>query len=274
MTLPVIEKIGPLIHGVDELVQIQHRLAGFRYGELNRVGHLLILPVDGRGRIELSGIVAELRRGYAAWIAESEWLRIQVLTAPWSYVQVRFLAPGLPTPPAEQRIRRLPTHAQPLVADLQRAWDARSTPVARQLRVHGLVSTLLGHLLAHSMADAGTTDPRANPWWSVESSVRTRLAQRFSLADLVAIAGVNRLTLERAARTATGLTPIRRLRQIRMAHAQTLMRDTRLLLKEVAAAVGYPRIHEFSRDYCREFGSSPRRHRADGFPSVSARRAS
>lgn len=256
---------------VGEVIDVstpEHRLPGYRYGELNGSGSLLLIALRGKARIEVSGQVSRMLPGTIAWVAEAEWLRFTVDVAPWSYLQIRFTAPSLRAPSAPNRVRPLGARLLPLAAELRRAWEASGGTASRRLRVHGLTSLLLGRLLEDADRLPASEDGESSLWWRVETAVRRELGRAYNLADLAALAGANRVILERAARAATGLTPIRRLRQIRLLHAQTLMRDSRLLIKEVASAVGYTRVHEFSRDYHKTFGISPRRHRSAGFPQA------
>lgn len=71
-------------------------------------------------------------------------------------------------------------------------------------------------------------------------------------------------TIARSSQAAVGLPPMKRLKQIRMSLARGLVIRSDLLFKQVAAQVGYERVHEFSRDYRLAFGMSPRRHRQQG----------
>ena len=255
-----------LVGEIIDVIVPEHRLPRYRYGELNGSGSLLVVALRGKARIEVSGQTSRMLPGTVAWIAEAEWLRFTVDVAPWSYLQIRFTAPSLRAPSAPNRVRHLGVRLLPLAAELRRAWETPGSSASRKLRVHGLASLLLGRLLEDAERMPAAADVESSLWWRVETAIRREIGRTYNLADLAAIAGANRVLLERAARAATGLTPIRRLRQIRLLHAQTLMRDSRLLIKEVASAVGYTRIHEFSRDYHKTFGISPRRHRAAGFP--------
>lgn len=259
------ERIGGLINQVLEVRTEEHRLGGFRFGELNPVGQLLLVALAGRSELELGGRLFPLLPGTAVWLREAEWLRILVIKTPWNFLRLRFTSGALPNLAAQFRIKNLGSKALRMSRELASAWAGKPSST-RALLVHGLAEQLVGHLLANTPEVAAQAGDVTSPWWKVETEVRRDLARTYSLAELCALAGTNRVVLEEAARHATGLTPIRRIRQIRLLHAQTLMRNSNLLLKEVAVAAGYGRLHEFSRDYRRQFGLSPHKHRSQGYP--------
>ena len=259
------DRIGPVIHQVLEVRTEEHRLGGFRYGELNTVGQLLLVALTGRSELDLNGRTHLLTPGTAAWLQEAEWLRLLVAKTPWSCLRIRFTSGALPSLPPSARVKSLGVKSLRASRELVAAWSGRPS-ISRNLLVHGLAEQLVGYLLSHAPDVPALSAEAISPWWKVETEVRRNLARAYSLNELCALAGTNRVILEEAARDATGLTPIRRIRQIRLLHAQTLMRNSNLLLKEVAVAAGYSRLHEFSRDYRRQFGLSPHKHRSQGYP--------
>ena len=265
MNLPSDRKAGSIIHQVLEVREESHRMEGFRFGELNPVGQLLFIAVSGRAELDLNGVHYPLQPGTIAWLREAEWLRVAIFKAPWTCLRVRFTAGALPFVDSENRVKHLGTKHLYTARELLSAWTSPNS-AARSLLVHGLLSQLVGRLLLDSRAVVARPGDTASPWWRVETEVRRNLARTYTLAELCTMAGTNRVNLELAARDATGLTPIRRVRQMRLMHAQTLMRNSNLLLKEVAVAAGYTRLHEFSRDYRRLFGLSPHKHRTLGYP--------
>ncbi len=262
MSSPVGSPLGQVL----DVQLIRYGVAGFKFGELNTSGQLLIVALAGRASLDLNGRIFPFPAGAVAWLVEAEWLRLSVQAAPWSYLQIKFTAPALPAPPPAQRVRRLGARYIHLARELDTAWHQPERLGTRALLVHGLACELLGRVLEDSAAVLEPTSQSTARWWAVEAEVRRNLGRAYALADLCTVAGTNRMALEAAAKEATGLTPIRRLRLIRLLHAQTLMRTTNLLLKEVAAAAGYVRVHEFSRDYRRMFGLSPHKHRSRGYP--------
>jgi transcriptional regulator GlxA family with amidase domain len=68
-------------------------------------------------------------------------------------------------------------------------------------------------------------------------------------------------TTNRACKAATGVSPVQRLRDLRMTHARGLLQHTDLPVTEVAFRVGYARVQEFSRDFRKRYGHTPREAR-------------
>lgn len=68
--------------------------------------------------------------------------------------------------------------------------------------------------------------------------------------------------LDRLLSKETGLTFLRRLRRIRMAKAESLLRRGKLSMKEIAGAVGYNHVSTFNREFRRAHGCTPTAFRA------------
>ena len=51
---------------------------------------------------------------------------------------------------------------------------------------------------------------------------------------------------------------MKRMKQVRLIFAESLVHGSPLRIGEIAERVGYTRVHEFSRDYHRQFGRPPK----------------
>src|SRR6185295_17202863 len=71
---------------------------GFSFDQYSLPGHHLNVVKRGRVEIECNGRQYELGRGDLIWYHEVEQVRGRVLTAPWLYYTVNFVAPSLPPP--------------------------------------------------------------------------------------------------------------------------------------------------------------------------------
>ena len=72
------------------------------------------------------------------------------------------------------------------------------------------------------------------------------------------------------ANESVGVSPLRRLNQLRLSMAHGLVILSNLSISEIADRVGYPRVHELSRDYHKHFGATPTEHR-EQYPKVYER---
>lgn len=102
-----------------------------------------------------------------------------------------------------------------------------------------------------------------NPWWQVENALCCQRNFRPTIDELCKMAHCSRSTIVRLCRKATGIPPLARLQQIRMSEAKALLAHSTLNVTQIAGYLGYPRMHEFSREFSSYCGKPPSalRHR-------------
>ena len=230
-------------------------------------GHLIQLMVTGRTAHEVGGRQHTLEPGHLIWYHEDELVWTHVREAPWSFYTVNFLAPTLPPPAFDQRVHKVGAPLRRCFETLHGAWHDKQAPHhVRELRVHaamhGLLAQVLGSLGTHT-AEPFAMDESARLWWQIEQQLRRDLSIQITLSTLAKMSGRSAATIARACHAAVGQPPMRRVKQIRLGLAQGLVRRSDLTMAEIAARIGYPRPHEFSRDYRKHFGVSPRRDRRE-----------
>jgi AraC-like DNA-binding protein len=172
-----------------------------------------------------------------------------------TFCTIGFYAPSLSPPPVTQRkfpsspeLRRLFARAVALGAD--------SANWRRDLRLYAVLLEMLAELpLAHSAPAA--TDPGADLWWAIESDLRAAGRYRVSLGELADESRRSISTISRSCRRATGMSPLQRIRALRMEHARGLLLYSDRNVSQTAADLGYPRVCEFSRDLRGWFGVPP-----------------
>lgn len=238
---------------------------GYRGTATSLPGHLIQLTREGRTVHEANGRRYHMEAGDLIWYHEDELVRIHVLDAPWSFFTLNFIAPSLSPPPFEHRVRRVPARIRRLFEQLLLAWrNTTVSPAERELRVHARLGDLLAALMSNQAGPAArfTTDPSAELWWNLESRLRQDLSKPITLDMMAQLTGRSPATIARSCRAAVGVSPVHRIKQVRMSLARGLVQRSDLWFKEIAARVGFARIHEFSRDYRRWFGRSPREDRA------------
>jgi transcriptional regulator GlxA family with amidase domain len=106
-----------------------------------------------------------------------------------------------------------------------------------------------------------TANDSSQLWWKLETRARRDLSQAIGLSQLEEWGGCSAATVARASQIAVGLSPMRRIKQIRLSFARGLVLRSQLSCSEIGARAGYPRVHEFSRDYKSWFGLSPSQER-------------
>jgi AraC-like DNA-binding protein len=227
-------------------------------------GHLIHLIISGEVEQSWSAHTQVLKAGDLAWYHEDEMAAGQIISAPWEFYTVNFLAPGLSPPPFTARVSRADSECHRLFESLLATWqDVETPPIRRQLRSHACLLQLLAHVIpdqnAHFMADCNTES-----WWRVESILRRDLSVPLNLKALEEISGSSARTLNRACLRATGVSPMRRVKQIRLSYAKGLLLYSQRTISEIAYAVAYSRPQEFSRDFHREYGLTPTEERRSG----------
>jgi len=235
---------------------------GYAFHTTSTPGHLVHLVVSGRVKQQCNGRSYDVGHGSLVWYHDTELVQGEVTVAPWTFYTVNFIAPTMPPPADNARVRRAPAGAERLFARLYQTWNAHVPAAVRTLQVHGALNDLLGLIFSTSESPvAPVAEPRARLWWSLETSVRRSLHTLHTLSDLARMSGCSAATISRSCVTATGIPPMRRLKQLRLDVARGLVQKSSLSLSVIAGQVGYGRIHEFSRDYHKTFSLAPSRDR-------------
>lgn len=242
-----------------------------RFSTSSLPGHLIQCMVAGKVRQRVSGQDYELGPGDLIWYYQDEHHEGQVAQTPWVYYSVNFIAPALSPPPLNRRVWRVTPQVVQLFDAVWRAWqDETPGPLRRAMRVQARVLLLLAEI-ASEQAQAFHADPAAQIWWEIERQLREDPSKAVNLPEMVRMTGRSPATIGRACRAALGISPMRRVKQIRMGHAQGLVELSELSMSEISSRVGYGRIHEFSRDFSKHFGVPPTTHR-DKFRREGAQR--
>lgn len=229
----------------------------FRAAVRSLPGHLLHLITAGHYRLKTNGREYRVAVGDLVYYHESESVEWRGDASRVVFYSVGFLAPELPPPPIEQRVFRAAPPLRRIFARLYEAWEAgrRERPFA----VYARLADLLDELQRSGRAKAAAAAPGSGSlWWRAESIVRERRLFRPTLEQLCRRTAATRGKLIRACRTATGATPIKRLRELRMEEARGLLQYSHLNVTQVAEYLGYLRIHEFTRDFTAFHGRPPR----------------
>ena len=220
----------------------------------SRPGHLLHLLEEGEYHLVTNGRHYDLQAGDVIYYHDGEDVVWEASPAV-VFLAVGFFAPALPAPPPEQRCFAS-------TAGMRRAFRAAVAqarqPAGRQrdFRVYAAVLEILGRL-PWDQGQPGRVDAAAAVWWELESHVRRHKLLRPRMAELVAVSGRSESTIARSCRRATGQSPLRRIAALRMDEARGLLLYSDLRVGEVAARLGYPRMHEFSREFSRYYGRPP-----------------
>ncbi len=82
-------------------------------------------------------------------------------------------------------------------------------------------------------------------------------AEDIDIGQLASGHGLSRRQLERLFQAKLGVSPGRRLREFRLAHANSLLAETDMAMTEIVAACGFPSADAFRKAYRKAFGVAP-----------------
>lgn len=224
-------------------------------------GHLVHIVTAGTVSQWAEGRAETFGPGTLVWYHDNEPIRGTILRAPWRFITINFHALAIAPPRDDCRVLRASADTLRHGRELLELWRDRSlSPWDRQLRCYRTLLELLGPILRGTGLET-PQQPGAQIWWRIEKRLRSRLEEKHNLATLHRLSGLSVRTIIRACRAATGLPPMKRLREVRLSYAHGLLQHSDLSITEIAFRIGYARSQEFSRDYRKHFGLSPRQHR-------------
>lgn len=253
------------------MVRMERKEKGYTYESICIPGHQLNVVVRGRVRMETCGRTYLAGRGDVLWFHEAEPLHLVVIEAPWEFYGINFIAPSLPPP--DYIHRRIPLPRIELLdqfEELLRQWlDTSVSQMVRTMRVQGTLLQLLSEFVTPAQ-QAGQFDGDTPLWWQVEWELRKDLGRDIDMNAICRIAGRSAATVTRSCRRAVGVSPLRRLKLLRLSMAHGFVILSHLTISEIANRVGYARVHELSRDYHKHFGMTPTENR-EQYPKVYQR---
>lgn len=127
-----------------------------------------------------------------------------------------------------------------------------------------VIRELFYHLLrspsgaaVHHFARAGS---KTNRMQRAIHTLHSDLSEAIDVTALAQTAGISRAGFFKAFKEMTAVSPIQYQKRLRLLEAQRLMLEEEATAESSAFQVGYQSATQFSREYSRLFGMSPRRH--------------
>jgi AraC-like DNA-binding protein len=99
----------------------------------------------------------------------------------------------------------------------------------------------------------------SRPVMNALHSLRDRFRETVRVEELAAIARLSASAFHRQFKTLTAMTPLQYQKQLRLLEARRLMVSTAISAETACFQVGYESPSQFSREYSRMFGASPKR---------------
>ena len=92
--------------------------------------------------------------------------------------------------------------------------------------------------------------------------IRSRFREPLVVGELAQVAGMSQSSFHEHFKSVTGTTPLQYQKDLRMIEARTLLERGVPSVSFAGFEVGYESPTQFSRDYSRKFGCSPKHHLA------------
>jgi AraC-like DNA-binding protein len=218
-------------------------------------GQALMVAVDipSRGTVT----VASSRKPYLGLEIELDFAIMQKVA---EEIDIAFTVPGKPKATGAFVLEL----NRQLVDCAQRAIRLLETPQAIPTLYPGIMREVCywlltgpgGNQVSQIMILANGHDQRII---QVIHTLRDKLSETIRVADLALAANMSQATFHRQFKSVTGMTPLQYQKQLRLHEARRLMIFGNAMVESAALEVGYASVSQFSREYARMFGTSPRR---------------
>lgn len=247
---------------------------GHRFGPNRRECFVLHVVRSGEGRLLLNGKEFRLGEGFAFVLRahQEAWYEADHEN-PWNYFWVGFSGVDAETCvrkagfPKERPFRPVGC-AEKLGEYLDEMLDAHQLNFWNSLRRNANLMLFFSELIQDYTS---TQSLRQGYSYSSSSYVRyvkdyidRYYEKKLRIGAIAEYIGVNRSYLSNSFRRETGVSPQEYLMGIRIRRAQTLLRESGLMIAEIAQQVGYPDALAFSRIFRQRVGLSPSAYRRSG----------
>lgn len=91
--------------------------------------------------------------------------------------------------------------------------------------------------------------------------IQSNLANNIAIGDLAQRVGMSHSAFFEQFKNVTGTSPLQYQKELRLLRARDELHTSRAKVSEIAFAMGYESLAQFSREYSRKFGRSPREDR-------------
>ncbi|AJK50834.1 AraC family transcriptional regulator [Burkholderia plantarii] len=150
-----------------------------------------------------------------------------------------------------------------LIGCLTRLIEALPVPHAAQLLYPGIMTEICFRLLTGRNAESvgrfalphGHTQRIAD----AIAALRTNFSSPVRIEQLASVAGMSASSFHQHFKALTSMTPLQYQKQLRLLEARNLMTAEALNVTDAALQVGYESTSQFSREYKRMFGTTPKR---------------
>jgi len=219
-------------------------------------GHLVHLLAEGSYELSIGGMERTVEPGDLIYYYESERVECKGLSSPVAFYSVSFFSKSFAPLPLDGRVLKAGAGLKKLFPRLHDAYYSKSS-FSRDCLCHALLLRILAGISELRPPSPSLAGDGPGLWSSLEDELRRRRLFRASLDEMAELSGRSKSSVVRACRAERSMSPQGSLRALRMAEAQGLLKFASLSVGQVAEYLGYPRMHEFSREFSSFFGKPP-----------------
>ena len=236
------------------------RPAGHRIHTRSLPDHLLQLVLSGSYAIRINNRQYQVRAGDIIYYYANEDVQWLGNEQEVTFYSVGFRSMVFRPIPISKRVF---SSTETIKNAFTQLYEASNLPRNSTEFSFGTYAALLKVLyeIQRTLQPAELINDRTQSWWELEKRIRSENRFRLKLDELAGRCYTSRATLVRLCRQATGTSPVKRIRQIRMEEAKALLAFSPMNITEIARHLGYGRVHEFSREFSGYYGSPPSQYR-------------
>lgn len=227
---------------------------------LSLPGHLFHYIISGKYHLTTNGREYDVKPGDVIYYHEVEDVTVDSSGKPVTFYSIGFLTPHWPALPLSMRVFPGGKDFEKLFEAVYKSFIKLEKPI-NQARLFANLYKLIELIELRRQKVSPSHQIIHSLWWEVENTIIRNRNFHASIDELTEIAAVSNSGLNRICKMATGLSPKQRIMQLRMNHAQGLLKHSSLSITQIARYLGYSRINEFSREYQNTFRISPRKTR-------------
>jgi AraC-like DNA-binding protein len=225
-------------------------------------GHLLHLVEIGEYTLVSNGRKYHIKAGDVIYYYESEDVEWHGGSSWVNFYSIGFNSSLFPSFPFEKRIF---SGCGNLQDSFEKIYRLSVSPelLENSMEMHAELLKILIKLkgFVPEKQENNSREHAENLWWKIERLVRGKKLFRAGIPMLSKLSGFSPATINRACHDTVNTSPGNRLRELRMEEARGLLKFSEMNITQIAAYLGYPRIHEFSREYSKYFGYPPSEER-------------
>lgn len=217
--------------------------------------HLLHMIIQGSYKLKSNQRVYDVKQGdiiYYYGSEDVEWLESSETVI---FYSVAFKSSFLQPLQFEKRVFKASASAKKAFAKLYE-YSLDSDQFSKNFGMYRELLTLIMAIQQENKC-AQVISGETDIWQKTEDLLRIEKLFRPDLEGLCRMSGKSRASLIRLCRKVTGKTPMKRVQEIRMTEAAGLLNYSTLNVSQISEYLGYPRIHEFSREFRKYFGFPP-----------------